>query len=616
VDTFNRVSGMFQEALPKADQPPPKPQQGQESGTKLPPTSHTLLDLIIALSVHLPRSTFASLFSIAASVLTNPAILKSDPQLIKKAYKLIPRLSTSPQGAQALRERNKELQDLILRTSEMTPVPARRDRILAIETIISFLPLTDLHFVPSILSEVVLACKDSNEKARTAGFDLLIAITNKISDPSNPPDTRIRNSLVSHMPDDSPDAPANLEEIFTMVSAGLAGVAPHMVAASIIALSRLFFEYHARLSDTTKTELVDTVTMFLQSNNREIVRAVLGFVKVMIVVLPAQMLEPRMPNIVPGLMVWSKENKGRLRAKVKGILDRCLRKFAATKVEQWVGPEDRKMVVNLRKRRERARKKTKGDDDVEEDEQAPTRRYDNEFDEAVYGSDDDGSEIEGSDDDDDTMSGVSLKQAPGSRKRHDQYIRQEDEDDEPLDLLDPKSMASITTKKLGRLRDSETRPRRTKAKVNEDGKLVFGGEQDDEEIGTDMSMAGGDQPDDSVNAYLDAVSGADAVRRGQKGRLKVKSGMQKKTKQEARDRDNDEMQLDVEEARQVARKIMQGSGSPKSAGAKQNPPQQRKGLGVDKRRNGPQKQRFRGGNGVGKRPGGKVRFAGKNGSRR
>ncbi|KAH0827636.1 hypothetical protein AYO21_07827 [Fonsecaea monophora] len=623
VDTFERVSTMLQDALPKADQPLPKKEPLQPSASKLPPTSHTLLDLVIALSVHLPRSTFSSLFAISSNILTNPIILKSDPQLIKKAYKLIPRLSTSPIGAEALAARNSELQELILRTSETTPVPARRDRILAIDTLVSFLPHTDLHFVPSMLSEVVLACKDSNEKARTAGFDLLIALTEKISSPSNPPGTMIRNRLVPHMPDDSPDAPATLEEVFTMVSAGLAGVAPHMVAASIIALSRLFFEFHTRLSDKTKEELVDTVCIFLQSNNREIVRAVLGFVKVMVVVLPTEMLEPRMPSIVPGLMVWSKENKGRLRAKVKGILDRCLRRFDSAKVESWVGGDDRKIVVNIRKRRERGRRKKNGDGEMDEDEETTTtNKYDNEFDEAVYGSDDDDSEIAGSDDEDDdnaTMSGVSFKKSSvdGKRRRNEQYIRQDEDDDEPLDLLDPRSMASIATKKLGRLRDLQPGTKKTKARYNEDGKLIFNGEQEDEGGDVDVVMSGSGNQDNSINAYLDAVSGADAVRRGQKGRLKVKSGMQKKTKQETRNRDDEEMELDVEEARQVARQIMQGSGSPKSPGGKgKDPKQQRRGLGVEKRRDQSQKQQFRGRSGVGRRGGGRVRFGGRGGGRR
>jgi ribosomal RNA-processing protein 12 len=328
---------------------------------------------------------------------------------------------------------------------------------------------------------------------------------------------------------------------------------------------------------------------------------------VIIVVLPAQMLEPRMPNIVPGLMVYSKENKGRLRAKVKGILDRCLRKFSAAQVESWVSGDDRKMIINIRKRRDRAKKKNKGEIVDSDEDESTTRKYDNEFDEAVYGSDDDASEIEGSDDDD-TMSGVSLKKPAGRRQQ--QYIRQEEDDDEPLDLLDPRSMASITTKKLGRLKDTSDNTRKTKAKVNEDGKLIFGGP---DEVDNDTAMTNGEQGDSSVNAYVEAVSGADVVRRGQKGRLKVKSGMQKKTKQENKSRDKDEMDLDVEEARQVARQIMQGS--PRSPGGRRDGKQQRRGLGVEKTRAQAQRQKFRGGNGVGKR-GGKVRFGGRNGERR
>ena len=320
LETFTRVLAMLEPLLAKASEPaPPNP---TISESKLPPDSHALLDLVIAISTYLPRSSFQSLFSLASSILTNPGVISSDPQLIKKAYKIIPRLSTSTTGVEALKVRNGELQSLMLLTADKTPVPARRDRLLALETLITFLPTNDLHFIPSILSEVVLACKEANERARQAGFGLLVLLTNRICDSErNPPGTIIRNSLVAHMPNDAPDALATLEEVFTMVSAGLAGVAPHMVAASITALSRLLFEFHDRLSKVVVEDLVATVVMFLQSNNREIVRSVLGFVKVAVVVVPKDVIKPRMAELVSGMMVWSKENKGRLRAKVKGESD-------------------------------------------------------------------------------------------------------------------------------------------------------------------------------------------------------------------------------------------------------------------------------------------------------
>ncbi|RMZ84254.1 hypothetical protein DV738_g801, partial [Chaetothyriales sp. CBS 135597] len=540
VDTFDRVSKMLKSELPSPNsQPPPKPRQ-QEPRNKMPPTSHTLFDLVITLSVHLPRECFAALFALAHHILTNPNILQSDPQLIKKAYKLIPRLATSQTGAEALRSRNAELRQLIIDTADTTPVPARRDRLLAIQTLIDFLPDSDLHFISAIISEVVLACKDSNEKARNAGFDLLLAVAKKIID--SPEGTVIKNSLVASMPSDSPDAPATVGEVFSMVSAGLAGVAPHVVAASVIALSRLLWEYHDQLDREAESEIVNTVLLFIESNNREIVRAVLGFIKVVVVRCPKDMLEPKMPDIVKGMMVWSKENKGRLRQKVRGILERCLRKWNPDLVESWVGGEDRKMVVNIRK---------------------------------LYGSDDD-SEIIGSDEEDATPA-VTLK--PG--RKGEQYIRQ-DEDDEPLDLLDPKSMASISSKKLGRLRDTR---RKKQAKTQEDGKLVFGHDDSDEDV---LMESGGTSG--GVDAYIDAVAGPNAVRRGQKGKLKIKSAQRK----------SDDMELDEDDAREVGRKVAQ-SPHRGSFGGKQKPKNARKGLGMEKTRGQPQRQKFRGGNGVGKK---------------
>lgn len=373
VETFSRVSSILESSLPKPDDAlPPKLHQPKD---KIPPTSHTLLDLVIALSVYLPRSTFPSLFSFASRILMHPTVTATDPQLIKKAYKLIPRLATSESGAAALQARNSELQSLILSTKDKTPVPARRDRLLAINTLIKYLPTEDLHFIPSILSEIILACKDTNQRARQAGFDLLIHVASRITDAErNPLGTIIRNSLVPHMPDDAPAAPATLEEVFTMVSAGLAGVAPHMVAATVAALARLLFEFQDKLARPVLEDLVGTVEIFLQSNNREIVRAVLGFVKVAVVVLPKELLgEVRMAAILKGCMVWSKENKGRMRMKVKGILERCIRRFGGEMVEGWLKDDEagRKMVANIKKKRDRAKRK-KGastlDDDMDDEE--------------------------------------------------------------------------------------------------------------------------------------------------------------------------------------------------------------------------------------------------------
>ncbi|EAS34406.3 90S preribosome component RRP12 [Coccidioides immitis RS] len=604
IDTFNRVTAMLEGSLKESAQA-----QGKQKGTgdKMPPTSHTLMDLVVTMSIYLPRASFTTLFSLSAVVLNTES---SDPQLIKKAYKLIPRLATTETGALALKERSSELQSLFISTADKTPSPARRDRLAAVQEVVTHLPTSDLHFIPSILSEVVLGCKESNEKARTAAFTLLIHLANRVCDPElNPAGTVIRNSLVPHMADDAPDAPATIEEFFTMVSAGLAGSSPHMVAASVIALSRLLFEFHTKLPPAMLSDLVQTIDLFLTSNNREIVRAVLGFVKVAVVALPDEMLRPRLQSLVPNLMVWSKEHKGRLRSKVKGILDRLIRRFGAQAVESLTPESDRKLVVAIRKQRERSKRKKEQSKEAGEEEsdqeESQTRKADNafsnEFDKAVYGSDLSDSDL-GSDSDDASEIEIDAAgnmhkhssrskerpqskpsrqkgkthKAPGADDAGKQYIRELSPESNPLDLLAPNALANISsTKPSVRFLDAK-RAKKRSARMDAEGKLLLGDDVHDHDGDTPMGGAadnGGENNNagDAINAYIAAVSGPDAVRKGQKGRLKVsQSGVGKK-----KSGGGDGMDLDSDGEDGGGRKMSSASGAGRNDG--------RRGLGMPKR---------------------------------
>ncbi|KAI5291855.1 hypothetical protein KEM52_000053 [Ascosphaera acerosa] len=591
-ETFTRVITLLEQAL-KDEAAQGKPQKAV--GDKMPPTSHTLLDLIVTMSIYLPRSSFATLFAMASTILNRDAA-EADTQLTKKAYKLIPRLATVETGIAALQERSTELQAMLIATADKTPAPARRDRILAIDAIVSHLPSTQLRFIPSILPEVVLGCKETNEKARTAAFNLVILMAKKMAENAET-GAMIRISQVAHMPNDAADVPASLAEFFTMVSAGLAGSSPHMVAASVAALARLLFEFYKQLSTETLTDLVATLDLFLTSKNREIVRSVLGFVKVAIVVLPEELLRPRLSSLVPNLMVWSKEHKGRLKAKVKGILDRLIRRFGAQYVETLVGEQDRKVVVNIRKDRERRKRKKKegakggaGSDEEEAGEGEGKRAFSNEFDKAVYGSDSDFSDVSDSDaseldvDEQGNLHkrGGSAAQAGGRRKdgrshkAGEQYIRELSPEDNPLDLLAPDTLVNIsTTKPSVRFLNAGKKQKKHAAKYDVDGKLILGDGNGDVAMAGAAPTAGADavSPEDaaeSINAYISAVSGPDAIRRGQRGKLRAsQSGVGKKK--------GDEMDIDSDD--EAGSK---GSAS-RASGAGRKP--QRRGLGEEKSRN-------------------------------
>lgn len=567
METFTRVTTMLESSLKETgSQTQADKQKLKKSEDKMPPMSHTLMDLVITIAIYLPRDSFATLFNIASLII----VKDDDPQLQKKAYKLIPRLAESETGRQALVERNEQLQQLILSSADKASAPARRDRLDAITQIVSSLPNTSLHFIPSVLPEVVISAKEVNDKARSSAFNLLVLMGEKMAEGGN-----VVNSKVAHMPDDAADVQASLEEFLTMVSAGLAGSTPHMVSASITALTRILYEFRERLPESVIEDLVQTMDLFLTSNNREIVRSVLGFVKVSIISLPTNMIVPKLETLVPNLMVWSHEHKAHFKAKVKHIIERMMRRFGVEVVEKYCPEADKKLVHNIRKTRERRKRKKDAAGEEGTDQEAGNvkrkGRFESEFDEAVYGSDE--SEEGSGSSDDDTASG---------RRKGGQAFIVEDED-EPLDLLDKKSLANISSTKPAKIRQPPTK--KSKAKTDLDGKLLLGDDGDASDAGDDDNAimldfgadgdlaTGGKEPGDGtleggINAYIDAIKGRDAVQRGHKGKLKFSNKKSKTTQ------GDDEMEIDEDDPKR--------KGGAKQSKGPANGRAQRKGLGAGK----------------------------------
>jgi ribosomal RNA-processing protein 12 len=104
-------------------------------------------------------------------------------------------------------------------------------------------------------------------------------------------------------------------------------------------------------------ELFRTVILFMTSNNREIIKAALGFIKVAVVTLNQEYLEDDLETIVPGIIGISRDHKSHFRSKVRHILERIIRRFSFEAVEGFVPETDRKLIANIRKRRERIKKK-------------------------------------------------------------------------------------------------------------------------------------------------------------------------------------------------------------------------------------------------------------------
>jgi ribosomal RNA-processing protein 12 len=108
-----------------------------------------------------------------------------------------------------------------------------------------------------------------------------------------------------------------------------------------------------------QNELLATTIVFLASNNREIVKSALGFVKLSVITLPASIVRPHFPQLVPGLLGWSHDHKNHFKVKVQHIFERMGRRFGWDSVMQFAGDENedgRKVLENIKKRKGRAKK--------------------------------------------------------------------------------------------------------------------------------------------------------------------------------------------------------------------------------------------------------------------
>ncbi|KAJ3778669.1 armadillo-type protein [Lentinula raphanica] len=480
----------------------------------------TALDLLLLLLSYLSSTDMAALFQIC---LSSEVLCAKDNAIQKRAYKILTKLTESGKTAVDPEAVLKELDE----ASEGLTSAAKKDRFNLYTALILLIPSSAMHLIPPLIPEAVLGTKETSDKARNAAFEFIIAMGQKMSKGGI-----VRRDMLEGMDDDSAvEATATIDEYLTMVAGGLAGSTPHMISATITAISRLVFEFKDSLTNTMKNEIFTTLLVFLSSANREIVKSVLGYIKLSIHTYPPNLIQPHLKELVPALLTWSHDHKNHFKSKVRHIFERLLRRFSWDEVYSAAGEgEASKVLVNIKKRKERAkrRKANKEEDDEEVSDVKPTAG--DAFEDILYGSE---SEVDASDDEEGTGGNRSKPRAKD--KNQAQGMRLRADDDEPMDLL--QGVASrITTASTNRRRKPGQDA--THFKTDEDtGKMVID-ESDDE----DDAQAANDV---SGTAYRESITSVDGYTRGPNGRIKFN----KDTKKRRRDNEDLDM-MDVDENEQ------------------------------------------------------------------
>ncbi|RLV92488.1 Ribosomal RNA-processing protein 12 [Spathaspora sp. JA1] len=499
-NTFDKVCGLFKNAM---DEEKPETKAKPQTQAKL---SITMMDLIVAMAKHVPATSHNALFAIFSSTVG----LKDNALMQKRAYRIISKLAETEIGQGSISNFIGDIENVLIQTIEVTHNSARSARLTAVLLILEILPQTDLYFIPAILQEIIMATKDINERSRELSYQILIKMGQKMNEGGI-----IVNSKVPGFEADVPNSQASLTEYFTMVSAGLAAQEPHMISATITAISCLIFEFKDLLSTEVLMEIASTVELFLTHNSREIAKSAIGFVKVEVLSLPEEMVRSNLSELLSKLMRWSHEHKGHFKSKVKHILERLIRKFGIDEVEQAMPEQDHKLIANIKKSRNRSKRKQEEEATATATATSanPEKKFMSAYEEALYDSDiSDEDEVDIYDED-------SNRKNRGGKKSN-QFILETG--DEPLNLLDRQALAHISSSKPKKFGKQDMAKSDFKTK---DGKLVFKEDAEDDPLAGKTS---------GIDAYLDAVKQAPV--RGQRNKLKFK-----KTKEEEWSDDEDDV---------------------------------------------------------------------------
>ncbi|SPO28862.1 related to RRP12 - Protein required for normal pre-rRNA processing [Ustilago trichophora] len=629
-NTYVKVKTTLEQSLPTLSTKQKKNQQ-KESPNTPPPVPYTMLDLLSALIPHLDKSAQGSAADLFTLICQDNVLRSHDSTVQKKSYRILSRLLEGDAGKQILLVGDKsanrvtELLEKLRESTASVALGAKRDRVLLLATLVPNIPSDELHHLPTIIPEAVLATKEVNAVTRQNAYELLVQMGYKMEQGGSINRTLVEGHGAGAAADGEAEAEedsemaeggvvsASISEYLTMVAAGLAGTTPHMISATITALSRLVYEFKENLEQTVLDDLLSTIEVYLQSANREIVKSAIGFVKVAIVDFNTALIDSHLPKLIPALLGWSTEHKQHFKVKVRHIFERLLRRFGFERIYQLTDEDNRKLINNIRKRKERAKRK-KADAAAEreagafgEDDDEPglaprvlkTKGGNDAFEEVVYGSESDISDSdEDGDDDGETdgrkggtaaalarnrnrkNGGADAEEKGGRRRRAKQqdeaYIEMDDDDDVPMDLLDRSATARISlsnpnAKNAANGRNKKRQPGQEASKFALDeatGRMLIDDDEDhsgkQNAASKRVSFAEGANPEavdveGAGTAYINQARGVD-------GMAQVRGGAVKFNKNNKRSREAErEMELEqiaLEDAQDRARQVQSGKPAP------------------------------------------------------
>ncbi|KAI3635357.1 hypothetical protein MIR68_006923 [Amoeboaphelidium protococcarum] len=384
-----------------------------------------------------------------------------------------------------------QIKQKLIDTMLSVEASAKKDRLQAIEAYIDTIGEQNvelLSIVPEILSEIVMGTKESNDKARQVSYELIVKIGTKMQQVGG---NKIELTSSADQDDDQElqeDSQfiCSISEYLKMVMAGLAAQTPHMISATINALARLLYCFN----DNFESEIIKTVLLYaFESRSREIIKSAVSFIKVVIVVNISDLQQEAsgmiaedagdsiLDLIINACLKWSSEHKSHFKVSCRYIIERLVRRIGLYAIRSHFPVEHEKLLTNIRKRMERAKKQSKQKKDGVDgngDDAASNGEEGNDSDSVAEFGDDNNPEDEEELPDfmRDLMGGQ--QHAKSSIQQMMEQLQQGE--DEPIDMLQSNVQMKLAADR-GAAQRQNKRKRSNLLPVSNEGKLIVNAEQ-------------------------------------------------------------------------------------------------------------------------------------------
>uniref|UniRef100_A0A665UWY0 Uncharacterized protein n=1 Tax=Echeneis naucrates TaxID=173247 RepID=A0A665UWY0_ECHNA len=391
-------------------------------------TRLSMMDLVVAMAPFLDEVTMTKTFG-----LIRPYLEIKEPGMQKKAYRVLEEMCGGERDEcrSFVVENLETLKVVLLETLKNASSPAKRPRLKCLSHIVKRLGEEHKTFITTLLPEVIICTKEVSVGARKNAYNLLVDV----------------GKAFVRFCGNTKDA---MEEYLMLVYAGLTGSVT-MITCTVLALTRLVFEYKGGPADFhTMEQLLHNICLLLSSRTREIVKAALGFIKVILFIMDPKTLASHVT-----VMVWigvgniHDDVRRHFRTKLKNIFTKFIRKFGFELVKSMLPAEHHKVLTNIRKAEARTKRRKQATD----------------IEDILAESDSDLSEDDG-----------KGQKKVGKQQKGRAWLKEGEEDD-PLNFLDPKVSQRVLA----------TNPELKKGakfnhgfKVTSDGRLII--KEDEEDV--------------------------------------------------------------------------------------------------------------------------------------